>query len=79
MTGTTQESLASQKSHRPQEPQWECSKCGGGLQKGKVTVSYLGNDFVVEEWKCPACGLVLITEELALGQMAEVEQNLEDK
>lgn len=67
------------KEQKPQAPQWQCNKCGSGLQKGKVTVTYLGNDFAVEEWKCPVCGLVLITEDLALGQMAEVEQNLEDK
>ncbi len=58
---------------------WRCAQCSGPLEQGKVTVSYLGNDFPVQELKCPKCGLVLITEELALGKMAEVEQNLEDK
>jgi hypothetical protein len=28
---------------------------------------------------CPKCGLVLITEELAMGKMAEAEKALEDK
>lgn len=62
-----------------EEQEWQCGKCGGALQKGKVKVTYLGNDFEVEEYKCPSCGFVLITEKLALGQMAEVEQSLEDK
>lgn len=29
--------------------------------------------------RCPKCGLVLITEELARGKMLEVEKALEDK
>ncbi|SDH36686.1 DVU_1557 family redox protein [Desulfosporosinus hippei] len=58
---------------------WKCGKCGGELQRGAVKASYLGNDFVVEELKCLSCGLVLITEDLALGKMFEVEQSLEDK
>lgn len=65
--------------NQKQEQEWQCGKCGGALQKGKVKVSYMGNDFEVEEYKCLSCGLVLITESLALGQMAEVEQSLEDK
>lgn len=62
-----------------QKTPWKCGKCGGELQRGSVKASYLGNDFVVEELKCLNCGLVLITEELALGKMLEVEQSLEDK
>lgn len=58
---------------------WKCGKCGSELQRGLVKASYLGNDFEVEELKCLNCGLVLITEELALGKMFEVEQSLEDK
>jgi len=58
---------------------WKCSQCGEDLQKGTVTVTYLGNEIRVEELKCARCGLVLITEELAMGKMFEVEQSLEDK
>jgi hypothetical protein len=61
------------------ETHWECGKCGGELLRGLVKASYLGNDFEVEELKCLNCGLVLITEELAMGKMFEVEQSLEDK
>lgn len=58
---------------------WQCAKCGGPLKPGKVVVTYLGNDFPVELLKCQKCGLVLVTEELALGKMTEVEKMLEDK
>lgn len=62
-----------------QKTPWKCGKCGGELKRGIIKASYLGNDFEVEELKCPNCELVLITEELALGKMFEVEQSLEDK
>lgn len=58
---------------------WQCAKCGGLLQAGKVIVTYLGNDFPVELLKCQKCGLVLVTEDLAMGKMAEVEKLMEDK
>jgi ribosomal protein S27AE len=64
---------------QPEKTLWKCGKCGGELKRGLVKASYLGNDFEVEELKCSKCGLVLITEDLALGKMFEVEQNLEDK
>ena len=62
-----------------QSAQWECAKCGVPLVAGKVTVEYLGNAYPVDLLKCPRCGLVLVSEELALGKMAEVEKTLEDK
>ncbi|HEY8910910.1 MAG TPA: DNA-binding protein [Desulfosporosinus sp.] len=58
---------------------WKCGKCGGELKLGTIRANYLGNDFEVEELKCLNCGFVLITEDLALGKMFEVEQSLEDK
>lgn len=58
---------------------WICSNCGTNLQLGKVNVTYLGGNFEVELMKCPKCGMVLITEELAMGKMLEVEKGLEDK
>ena len=61
------------------KPLWKCGKCGGELQRGMIKATYLGNTFEVEEFKCLNCGLALITEELALGKMFEVEQTLEDK
>ena len=62
-----------------QSAQWECAKCGVPLEAGKVTVEYLGNAYPVDLHKCPQCGLVMVSEELALGKMAEVEKTLEDK
>ncbi len=53
--------------------------CGVLLEAGKVTVEYLGNAYPVDLLKCPQCGLVLVSEELAMGRMAEVEKTLEDK
>lgn len=58
---------------------WLCSKCGEKLEKSLVKVRYLSGDFEVELFKCPKCNMVLITEELALGKMLEVEKGLEDK
>ncbi|MBC2478052.1 DVU_1557 family redox protein, partial [Clostridium beijerinckii] len=40
---------------------------------------YLGGNFEIELLECPVCKNVLITEELAAGQMLEVEKSLEDK
>jgi DNA-directed RNA polymerase subunit RPC12/RpoP len=59
--------------------QWKCSRCGCPLEIGPVTVEYMGNRFTTELAKCPQCGLILVSEKVALGKMAEVEQILEDK
>jgi len=64
---------------RPGDLEWTCCACGVRLEPALVVVEYLGNEFSAELPRCPRCGLVLITEELALGKMAEVEQILEDK
>lgn len=58
---------------------WVCAICNIPLQPAKVTIEYLGNAFPVDLLKCPQCGVVWIPEDLALGRMAEVEKNLEDK
>ena len=59
--------------------EWKCLKCDQHLVVGKVIVEYLDNQFTAKLPKCPVCGIVLISEELAMGKMAEVEQLLEDK
>jgi tRNA(Ile2) C34 agmatinyltransferase TiaS len=64
---------------RPEDLNWMCEKCAQRLVVGKVTVEYLGNQFVTDLPKCPECGRVYISEEVATGKMAEVEQLLEDK
>lgn len=59
--------------------EWICSKCGLPLEPSKVMVSYLGNSYPVQLMRCPKCGMVMVTEELAMGKMNEVEKALEDK
>jgi ribosomal protein S27AE len=61
------------------ETKWICGKCGQGLKPEKVQVQYLGSVFTTDLLKCPSCGAVLVTEEIALGKMAELEQIIEDK
>ena len=64
---------------QPDDLNWECAQCGCPLSVGPVTIEYMGNEFSTELAKCPKCGIVMISEALALGKMAEVEQILEDK
>ncbi|MFH0728588.1 MAG: hypothetical protein V2B19_19900 [Pseudomonadota bacterium] len=59
--------------------QWICAKCRTPLANVKVPVYYLGNSFSVEMLKCPGCGTAMVTEEMAVGKMAEAERLLEDK
>ena len=63
----------------PEDLQRVCRKCNRPLEAGTVSVEYMGNQFTTELPTCPGCGFVLISETLALGKMAEVEQILEDK
>jgi ribosomal protein S27AE len=64
---------------RPEDLAWRCQRCGEAMVPAPVTLEYLGNQFTADLPRCPQCGLVYISEELALGKMAEVEQLLEDK
>jgi hypothetical protein len=63
----------------PQDLAWCCRTCGKKVVVGPVWVTYMGNRFSTELPQCPGCGWVLVTEDVALGKMAEVEQILEDK
>lgn len=58
---------------------WHCAKCDSLLEPRTIVVHYLKYDFPVSLLKCQKCDFVLVTEDLALGKMAEVEQLLEDK
>lgn len=58
---------------------WICGRCDRPLEIKKVNVSYMGSSFPVDLPVCPQCGQVFVTEALANGKMAEVEQMLEDK
>ena len=63
----------------PKEMDWRCAPCDLPLAAGNVELRYLGSVFTVELPVCPGCGAVLISEELAVGRMEEVERLLEDK
>jgi len=56
-----------------------CGKCKLELKPGQVMVTYLGNSFPIDLYKCPGCGLAHVPESLATSKMAQVEQALEDK
>jgi hypothetical protein len=61
------------------ENQWICERCNKKLERGKAQIGYLGSLFTVDILKCPMCGIVMVTEEMAVNKMAEAEQLLEDK
>lgn len=63
----------------PADMNWTCQPCGEKLQPGMVELEYMGNVFRVELPVCHKCSTVLISEDLAMGRMLEVEQLLEDK
>ena len=56
-----------------------CAKHQVPLVPGKIDMTYQGHTFPVDTLCCPVCGLALIPEDLAKGQMLRVEQNLEEK
>jgi len=59
--------------------EWSCSACGKPLEVVKVGFTYMKGNFEVDLPACSSCGLVLISEELANGKMADAERILEDK
>ena len=58
---------------------WKCGKCNEPLVMKKKVFSYLGQTVAHEVPACPRCGKVFVSEQLAEGKMAEVEEQLEDK
>lgn len=63
----------------PAASQLICLSCDAPLEPGRIEASYLGQSFPVDLPRCPRCGFVYVSEELALGKMLKVEQALEDK
>jgi len=57
----------------------KCGLCNEPLVIKKTLFSYLGRSFTHEVPRCPKCGKVFISMELAEGRMADVERQLEDK
>ena len=62
-----------------EESNWRCRRCNLDLVVGPVSVSYMGSRFTTDLPHCPSCGMVFVSEEVALGKMADVERILEDK
>ena len=58
---------------------WKCAKCSEALVTKKTVFSYLGHTVAHEVQTCPKCGKVFISQDLAEGKMAELEEKLEDK
>lgn len=56
-----------------------CHRCNVELKLERTFFNYLGRSFYTDLPKCPKCGQVFISEDVAKGRMAEVEMQLEDK
>ena len=56
-----------------------CCNCNVPLVSGKVTMTYLRSTFPTQLLKCPECGAVYISEELAVTKAVEVEKSIEEK
>lgn len=56
-----------------------CGKCQIPLKPGHVDFNYMGFAFSADVPRCPKCGYVYISEELAKGRIRDVEMALEDK
>ncbi len=63
----------------PEDLAWKCFKCDQPLVVGPALVDYLGNHITTELPQCPTCHMVLVSEKLTMGKVAEVEKLLEDK
>ena len=61
------------------ENKWICRKCGAELQTKKTLFEYLEHNFSEDLPRCPKCGKVFISAELANGRMTDVEEMLEGK
>ena len=59
--------------------QLKCYLCDELLVYKKTQFSYLDHTFTHDVPRCPKCGKVYISMELAEGRIAEVEHQLEDK
>ena len=57
----------------------KCLKCNEFLAPAKTLLRYLGHQLSYELPRCPKCGQVFLSEEIAMGKMLEVEKMLEDK
>ena len=56
-----------------------CSRCSCKLENIEIHVTYLERHFTHKVPRCPQCGQIYISEELAEGRMAQLEKSLEEK
>ncbi len=56
-----------------------CNKCKCELKEMDTRFTYLDKKFRHKVPRCPQCGQVFISEELAKGKMAQLERTLEEK
>lgn len=56
-----------------------CRRCDCDMEPAETYFEYLGHGLHTKIPRCPRCGEVYIPEELALGKIADIERNLEDK
>ena len=56
-----------------------CDKCKVEMELIEVQFKYLTRTFRYKVPRCPQCGQVYITEELAEGKIAQLEKSLEEK
>jgi len=61
------------------EKKWICNACQVPLEVRKATFTYMDHTVSHEVPRCPKCGAIFISKELAEGRMAEAEEQLEDK
>ena len=64
---------------KTEDLEWRCFKCNQSLVVSPAIVDYLGNELITDLPMCPSCAMVLISEQLAVGKVAEVEQLLDWK
>jgi len=60
-------------------PDMTCMKCDRKLEEKKTLFTYHGFPLSALLPRCPECGQAYISEEFALGRLAEAEEALEDK
>jgi YgiT-type zinc finger domain-containing protein len=56
-----------------------CDICKVEMVEREVDFTYLNRSFRHKVPRCPQCGQVFISEELASGRMSDVEKMLEEK
>jgi YgiT-type zinc finger domain-containing protein len=56
-----------------------CCKCQKEMEIKRTDFTYLDHSFFTDLPRCPECGMVYISEELAKGRISDVEMQLEDK